>query len=173
MWSSLLIFLYFVYLSPLMRNDLRFETLFFSSFFQIIILVFVFIKTMQKINWNILWSRNIIISSIKAISIFNFRPFYQKLLSDLLNLNISPIHCSSISLRMAASDFFFDWDKILRMLDLCLTALVKIASSISISSHEFSWELVFKFNSEFSIKELPCWCEYLLLLIFQSYILYY
>ena len=166
---------YFVHLSHLTRNDIPFEAPFFL-FFLLIIIVFDLIKTMQKIIWNIHWGRNIVISNIRTISIFNFRPFYQKLLSDLLNRNISSIHYfCSISLRMAAGYFFYDWVKLLHLLDLFKTDFVQIVCSTSISSHEFSWELVFKFNSEncFSINELLCCLIIFMLLIFRSYILNY
>ena len=169
-------FLYFVHLSPLARDHPRFETPFFLSFLLIIIIVFVLIKGMQIISWNILWSRYIVISSIRIISIFNFRSFCQKLLSDLLNRNISSIHYLQLNLLAHGCRwFFFDWVKPLRLLDLFLSAFVQIACTTSTSSHEFSWELVLKFNSEncFSIKELLCCLLIFMPLIFRSYILYY
>ena len=152
--------IYFVHLSPLMRNHLRFEVHFFLFFLLIIIIVFILIKALQKISWNILWSINIVIYSIKIILFLISDPSTKKF-SETFLIETSPrsIICSSISLWMTVGDFFFDWVKLLRLLNLFLAAFVQIACSTSISSHYFSWELVFKFNIEISIsiKELPCW----------------
>ena len=95
----------------------------------LIIIVFILIKNMQKISWNILWSMNIVINRIRTI-FFQFftllpkiaqRPSQSKhLLDQLFLLNFLAHGC-----RL----FLFNTELNFCLLDLFLTAFVQIAYS--------------------------------------------